>query len=161
MSARLEIRTRRQGVLGRVGHDLKLATDQITVHCEGAHIRAQIDARSLHVVCAMRGDTPDPRGVSRRDQVEIERNLHHTILRVSQHPTVSFDGLRGADGLKGTITLRGQCRPVFLPWRTQHCAHGQLDHRDFGIPVFTALLGTLRVDPVIDIAVWLPTLSET
>ena len=107
----------------------------------------------------MRGDTPDPKRLSERDRAEIHRSLHHTILDVDRHPEITFVGGVGEGGLSGTLTLRGQQRPVTLPWIAQDkhwIAECTLDHQDFGIKPFSALMGTLRVDPLVRIQVRLP-----
>lgn len=161
MRAKLWVYTQRKGLLARVGHDLKIYTDAVRVDRDGAQLRATVDAASLMVVCAMRGDTPDPKRLTDRDRAEIHRSLHHTILDVDRHPQITFDGAASADGLAGTLRIRGTARPVLLAWVAQDThwtASTHLDHRDFGIPAFSALMGTLRVDPRVRVEVRLPDL---
>lgn len=159
MRARIWVYTQRKGLLARAGHDLKLYTDTVTVRRDGPRLHAEVDASSLMVVCAMKGDKPDKRRLSERDRGDIHRNLHHAILDVSHHPTITFDGQADSAGLSGALSIRGQQRPVSLPWTEQGehwVAEGAIDHRDFGIPLFKALMGTLQVDPRLRIQVRLP-----
>jgi hypothetical protein len=51
---------------------------------------------------------------------------------------------------------------VSLPWAVRAdrwIAEGELDHRDFGIRPFSAMMGMLQVDPAVRLRVGLPALG--
>jgi polyisoprenoid-binding protein YceI len=156
VTAEIRVFTSREGLLARVGHDLKLSTRSITLERSGTRLHARIDASRLDVDCAMRDGVPDPRGIRKRDQAEILRNLRGPVLDVGRHPEIVFEGEATDEGLSGVLTLRGVRRPVSLRWvgtGPERVAEGIVDHRDFGVPKFTALMGTLRVDPRVRVQV--------
>ncbi len=160
------IETRREGLLALVGHDLLLAVRRFRVQVapSGDEVEAQLDASSVTLQSVLDGDREVPGGISARDRRRIERKVADEVLEVRRHPDIRFASTtvtETASGLsiEGALTIRGVERPVTLDvmqvsgrWRAR-CA---LRTSDFGIRPVTALLGTLKVQDVVQVFVDLP-----
>jgi hypothetical protein len=160
-SAEVLVLVRREGLLSAVGHDVALRVGRFEIEVdEGAPptaLRARFDPSSLEVVSAIRGDREVP-GLSAADRQQIERNVHD-VLRPDLHPAITFSAVTGPDTATGELTLHGVTRRLSVPWRVEggrRLAEIRLDQRDFGIPPFRALMGTLKVKPVVVVRVRLP-----
>jgi hypothetical protein len=162
MVAEVWIYTRRLGLLSRAGHDLKLYVGDIALEVSGRTLSADIDPTQIMVVAAMRGGQADAQCLSVRDRDAIHRSLQQAVLDSRRFPRIRFEGCHREDGLHGTLTLCGRPRPVSLPWAARAdrwIAEGELDHRDFGIRPFSAMMGMLQVDPAVRLRVGLPALG--
>jgi YceI-like domain len=160
-SAEVLVLVRREGLLSAVGHDVALRVARFEIEVDGdpptAAVRARFDPSSLEVVSAIRGDREVP-GLSAADRQQIERNVHE-VLRPDLHPEITFSAVAGPDAATGEVTVHGVTRRLAVPWRTEgsrRVAEVPLDQRDFGIPPFRALMGTLKVKPLVLVRVRLP-----
>ncbi len=160
--------TYRDGLLSRVGHDLKLAVQQFTVSVTPAGVRAEFDPGSLRVISAMRHGAEDPTALSDRDRRQIDRHIAASVLRPVSHPRITFHGELAEQGeglvVNGHLSLAGVTRPVTAAvarhgarWNTRI----RLDQTQFGIVPFSALLGTLRVQAAVDIKLDVPALDRS
>ena len=66
--------TEREGLLGAMGHDLKLRVTRFSIEGDAAarHLAARFDAASLVVVAALRDGAEDPAALSESNRREIE-----------------------------------------------------------------------------------------
>jgi hypothetical protein len=155
--------TYREGLLSRVGHDLKLRVSDFTITADGDRLTAVFDPGSIETVCAMRRGTEDPTALSERDRRQIEDNLHDQVLP-ARGGAIRFEAALVAPrgdrwSLPGQLTLNGVTRPLTPEivrrgdrWTTRV----RLTQSDYGIKPFRALLGTLRIQSHVDVELSLP-----
>jgi YceI-like domain len=163
-SASCEIFTRREGVLSAVGHDLKLRAQRLAIEVDPGSVRARFDLASVVVVAAMRGGSEDPGALSDRDRREIERSCGSEVLEVGRFPEATFvsTAVRATDAgwmVTGTLALHGRTLDGEFEVRRESdraVARVDLDVRRFGIKPYSAMLGALRVHPVVTVVVRTP-----
>ncbi|HEY1570461.1 MAG TPA: YceI family protein [Pseudonocardiaceae bacterium] len=150
----LVLRTTRQGLATKVGHDLTIEVTRwsgtVTVDPAGHGIDVTIEIGSLAVVHGAGGVKP----LSDRDRNEIRTNAAK-ILDSSRTPTARFVATSaelGADGggtVTGTLTLRGVSRDHTLTitplGEGRFRATGTVTQTEFGIKPYTAFLGALKL----------------
>lgn len=137
--------TFKDGLLSPLAHDLKLRVTKLEI----GQKTATFDAASLRVESAG-GPLP------RQFYGEIEKNIREDVLRSAKFPVVRFEASSVGDTeIVGQLTLCGVTREVRLP-RKGNVVEYSLDQRDFGIKPYTAMLGTLKVKPVVKVLVTLP-----
>ncbi len=151
----------REGVLSRVGHDVKLRVRRAWVEATPESVSAGFDAASLEVACAMVNGREDTSALSARDCVSIAENVAREVLDAARHPEIAFVSTSVEDErVEGTLTLRGVARRVVADvTRTGDRVQAScvLHQPDFGIRVYSAMLGALRVKPVVRVVVGFPT----
>jgi len=164
---RIEVFALKQGLLSPVGHNVKLRVGALTVDVdpEEPSLKASIDVSTLKAVCAYTeaGDTPG--ALSAKDLTTINGYVAKDILKVSRHPTATFEATElydnddGTWDVEGTLTLCGVTRPLSFTAEEdgEHLrASITLNQPSFGIKPFSAMLGTLKVQPDVGVAVRLP-----
>jgi polyisoprenoid-binding protein YceI len=160
--ASVEIRTYKDGLLSRLGHDLLLRVGRFEIEVEEG-VEAWFEAASIDVVMALRDGRPDPTALSASDKDQIRRNIAESVLHTRRFSRIAFrcDAVE-PDGdevtAEGRLTVRGREAPVRVVGQRQGdalVANARLDQRAFGIEPFTALLGALRIKPEVDVAVTL------
>lgn len=141
--ATLTVKTYREGVAAKVGHDLVIEVTRwsATIADDGA-VELSADPRSLEVREGLRGAKP----LSDRDRREIHKNIEEKIL-VGSHP-ISFRGT--ADG--GELTMAGTTRPVTIE-RTPDGGRASLTQSDWGIKPYRGLMGALKVRDEVEVIV--------
>ncbi len=160
--------TRAEGLLSAFAHDLKirvetfsLAVDDVT----GA-VFAELDAASLRVVCAMRGDEEAPELLGANDLETIAATIRD-VLEVARHPTIRFhsstppepDASHAGLRIAGRLELHGTVRDVAIHASRQggrYVGETTLHKPDFGIRPYSAMLGGLRVAPDVRVRVAIP-----
>jgi hypothetical protein len=151
----IEVFTFKEGFLSRVAHDLKIRVGELRVELADG-VRATVDPRSLRVVCAMKKGK-ESRSLSRLEVGEIERNIRDVVLQADRFPEIVFEAEQVSPELvAGTLQLHGTSRPIELRFRAENgwrVAEVQLDQRDFGITPYQAMMGALRVQPVVTVVV--------
>jgi polyisoprenoid-binding protein YceI len=162
------LETRREGLLGPVGHDLRLEVGRFTVEVSTQRdsVRASVEASTVRVRDALDGDTESPGALGRRDRGRIERTIADEVLRVRQHPLIRFESAAVvAEGegyrITGALTLRDVTRTITAtahPTESRLVTRFMLRKSDFGIRQVTALLGALRVRDEVAVIVDLPML---
>jgi len=159
-TAMCEVFTFREGVLAAVGHDLKLRPERFEIEAGGSSVQARFDAGSLRVVAAMRGGREDPGSLSDRDRREIERSCADQVLEARRFPEISFSSNEVRPGaVRGTLVLHGRELAGELAIRREGdraVAELEIDLRRFEIRPYTAMLGALRVSPVVRVVVTTP-----
>jgi len=165
--ATVEVFVFREGLLARAGHDLLLRATRFEIVTDPGSraVTVEVDAASLRVASALRDGRPLPGALSAADVREIERTIASTILRAREHPAIRFaseaveprdDG--GLD-VRGRLTLAGVTRPLALAARREGerlVAEARIAQPDFGIRPYSAMLGALKVRPVVAVRATIP-----
>src|SRR5689334_19594530 len=91
-SAQCLVFTRAEGVLAAFAHDLKLRVERFTAVVDDRNgcVAAELDAASLRVICAMRGDDEAPGVLGDGDLETIAATIRRDVLEVDRHPTIRF-----------------------------------------------------------------------
>ncbi len=163
-SGRLVLKTFRDGLGARAGHDLIIDvtrwSGEIAVNDDTtlASVQARIDMTSW-VVREGTGGLKPLTDADRRDIVATARRL----LSVDRHREAEFVATRfhQADdeggSMDGTLTLRGVAQPLQLRFRQispgRYRGTGTVIQSAYGIKPYTAFLGALRVRDAVDVEV--------
>lgn len=143
--------TFKEGLLSKVAHDLKLVVEQVRVSQESEQLEVWVAADSLRVRCAMKNGREDYQALSVKNRREIETIICEKILRVRHYPMIHYSGVIRGERAVGTLTMCGVSRSVVLPWR-DGVGELTLDQRHFGITPYRAVMGALRLKPVLKVA---------
>jgi polyisoprenoid-binding protein YceI len=162
-AGRLTLRTGRQGVASRAGHDLLIELTGWSARLQvpetgvaDAELDVDVDMTSFRVLEGTGGVKPLTDG----DRREIAATAAK-VLQSGQHPHARFQvaGLPEGGGLAGELTLLGRSRPLQL----QVSVHGDqlvgqavVVQSDWGIKPYTGFLGALRVRDEVGVQVELP-----
>lgn len=160
-SGRMVIKTFRDGLGARAGHDLVIDVTQwsgeIAVNDDGTvgAVEARIDMASLVV----REGTGGLKPLTDADRREITATARR-LLSVDRHREAEFVATRfhqadGEDGsMDGTLTLRGLSRPLQVQVQQvspgRYRGTGTVVQSAYGIKPYTAFLGVLRVRDAVD-----------
>jgi len=159
-SASCLVYTFKEGLLSRVGHDLQLSVARFSIQWSpDGTVEAEFDPASLRVDCALKRGTPDHRALSPKDKADIDERTRSKVLHTSRHPDIRFAGVatREDDGrvqVSGDLHLHGAVRPLRAtahPRGKELVLRVRLMQPDFGIVPFSALMGTLRIKPEVDV----------
>jgi polyisoprenoid-binding protein YceI len=161
-NASLQVRTYREGVAAKAGHDLIIevtrwdATVAIAGESAGSTIELNADPHSLEIREGLRGVKP----LTDKDRVEIRKNIDEKILR--SHP-IEFrsTGVRRADGgrltVDGDLTMAGSTRPVTAELSVDDGGGVSgtipLTQSAWGIKPYRGLMGALKVRDEIEIVI--------
>ena len=156
----------KDGVLSKLGHDLKLRVGRFSMDVadDASSVSATFDLASLEVVCARANGADAPGALSRGDLTKIHANLYKDVLEVKKHPEARFTSSRVTrDGeayrVEGALRLHGTERPLSATLRPEGdrlVAEVELHQPDFGIEPFRAPLGVLKVKPSVTVRVAAP-----
>ncbi|HYZ90133.1 MAG TPA: YceI family protein [Myxococcales bacterium] len=131
--------------------------ERFEIDADRTKVTARFDPASLRVVAAMRAGKEDPRALSDRDRAEIERNATREVLEANRYPEISFVSSEVLGGrVRGTLKLHGRESSGEFPFEESggRCiASIDLDMRRFGIRPYSAMLGALRVAPMVRVVV--------
>lgn len=167
-TATCQVFTFKEGVLSAVAHDLRLRAERLTIDVDEAAgtVRATFAAGSLRVDCAMKNGREDFDALSDRNRREIEGNIVDDVLHAKRHPEIVFRSTRVTTGtddderhIEGTLALHGTERPLRITARRQAgrwVTEVELHQPDFGIKPYSAMLGTLKVQPIVRVRVSVP-----
>lgn len=164
-SAYCWVYTFKKGLLSAAGHDLKLAVGDFEIELQGEQsITARFSAASVRVACALHHGQERQGVLSKRDVSEIESNVAKRVLDVDRFPDIRFSSRsveRHGDvvDIKGELSLRRARRGVAFTAclkAGRWCAEVPLHQPDYGIKPFTAMLGALRIRPLVRVRVEVP-----
>ncbi len=162
MTASCRILTWKEGMLAAVGHDLRLEVDRFELSVDSEAIRATFDLASIRCVCARRSGVDAPGVLSAEDTRQIEENTRNLVLEVKRFPTAVFasTSVDREDPeeweIAGQLQIHGVTRSVRAIAKAvggRRMAKVVIHQPDFGIKPFSALLGTLRVKPSIEVEI--------
>lgn len=158
--SRLMLRTAREGMAAKAGHDLSIevrdwegtatvATDEPS-RCS---VEVTIRADSMYPVEGRGGVKPLTDG----DRQDIGKNIRDKVLRTDRFPTISFrsTAVSGAPDnftVDGELTLNGQSHPLSVHGRLTSSPEGvraegetTVRQTEWGITPYKGFLGALKV----------------
>ncbi|MGQ0625290.1 MAG: YceI family protein [Sporichthyaceae bacterium] len=158
----LYLRTTREGMAARVGHDLQLEITRwsgtLIVDSDvpdRSALEVEADLTSITVLAGT-GGVMD---LTEKDKTEIAKNARKA-LGVDAFPTASFRATAMPSStehgrIEGILTLHDSSGPLHLDfdqgegpvWR----ARGQVTQTEFGIKPFKGMLGALRVADIVTV----------
>jgi len=154
----VRVKTGRQGMASKVGHDLTLEAGnwKATLTVDGDPSRSQVEAtiepRSLEVTAATGGAKP----VSDKDKKDIKKNISGLLGNDSiTFTSTSVEVRDAAVKAAGALSIAGQSRPVILDLTAT--PDGRLTGRmtivqsQFGIKPFSAMMGALKVKDEVEV----------
>lgn len=156
---RIFVYTEREGMLGAIGHDLKLAVNRFEIDETDDGFAVSVEADSITVAgCIVNGREES---VSDKDRKTIEKNINKDVLKTKQHKYIDFEGtaeFTGEDAgkVRGMLRLCGREGEIEVDvTRDGDTFRGEavIDQRDYGIKPFTAFLGQLRIKPEVRVEV--------
>lgn len=151
----------KEGLLSRLGHDLRLSMDAFEITLETGTIAGRFDTTSIRVDGAMKADALDPGGLSTKDRAKIEKTVRGEVLRVDKFPEAVFEASlepRGDTGeLRGSLTLLGRRRALnpiqVIPMGDRFIAKLSIEPSRWGIKPYRGLAGTLKIQDRIDVEI--------
>jgi polyisoprenoid-binding protein YceI len=157
----LQVRTYREGVAQKVGHDLIIDVEQWEATAEVGEdgtlsaVRLDADPRSLQVREGMRGVKP----LTDKDRADIRETIEEKVLR-GQPIAFRSSAVELADGaltVRGELDLAGATRPASfeLHAATDGRVGGTLPltQSEWGIKPYRGLMGALKVRDTVEIVV--------
>jgi polyisoprenoid-binding protein YceI len=162
-SARLQVKTYREGVAAKAGHDLVIdvrrweATVDIAADRARSSVELSVDSRSLEVREGLRGVKP----LTDKDRGEIRRNIDEKVLH-GQPISFRSSAVRLVDGdallvVEGELTMSRSTRPITAQLIID--ADGRvsgtipLAQSNWGIKPYRGLMGALRVRDEVEIVI--------
>jgi polyisoprenoid-binding protein YceI len=151
----LMVKTYREGVAAKVGHDLvfEVTRWEATVEIgDSSTIELSADPHSLEVREALRGLKP----LTDHDRSEIAKNIDEKVLRGRP---ISFrsTAVDAADGrVEGQLTLAGSARPISAQVDSAEgrvSATIPLTQSAWGIKPYRGLMGALKVRDELEIVI--------
>jgi polyisoprenoid-binding protein YceI len=159
--ASLQVRTYREGMAAKAGHDLVIevtrwdATVEIAADPAGSTIQLSADPRSLQVRDGVRGLKP----LTDKDRGEIAKNIDDKVLHGQP---IAFRStavrLAEADGplvIEGELTMAGNTRPITTQLDVGADGHVSgtipLTQSSWGIKPYRGLMGALKVRDELEI----------
>jgi polyisoprenoid-binding protein YceI len=159
-NATLQVKTYRQGVAQKVGHDLVIDVTrwQATVTSEDSvptSVELTADPRSLQV----RDGTGGAKALTDKDRGEIGKNIEKKVLGgdqiVFRSTGVERPGDDGRLQVSGELTIAGNARPMSCDLSVGPDGQVQgtfpITQSDWGIKPYTALMGALKVRDDIEV----------
>jgi polyisoprenoid-binding protein YceI len=152
-NATLVVKTYREGVAAKAGHDLIIevqrweATLDLAEDATASRLELSADPRSLHPREGLRGIKP----LSDRDRGEIRMNIEEKVLGSDQisFRSTAMEPAGGRISVRGELTLRGQARPADFELEVgddgQVTGSAELVQSDWGIKPYRGLMGALKV----------------
>jgi polyisoprenoid-binding protein YceI len=157
----LRVKTYREGVAAKVGHDLviEVASWEATVEnrADGLAIELRADPTSLRVLTGERGVKP----LTDKDREEIRKNIDEKVLRRQpiefRSTTVRAPDGEGESAVDGELTVAGSSRPISarLDLRADGHVTGTIPviQSRWGIKPYRGLMGALRVRDDVEIVI--------
>ncbi|MBN2799803.1 MAG: YceI family protein [Deltaproteobacteria bacterium] len=155
----LHVYTWRDGLLSKLGHDLRLRVEPFEVVRDGAQLTASCRADAVRLESAMVGGVPTAGLLSDKDTRDIHKNLDRDVLQGGKYPIIRYVGRVEGDRLVGDLELTGKARRLEIPLtREGGRLRGQVEFAPslWGIKPFKALLGALRIQDRVQVRFDLP-----
>ena len=158
-TGRLLVKTYREGVAAKVGHDLVIEVTrwEATVDLDASRVELTADARSLEVREGVRGVKP----LTDKDRRDIAKTIDDKVLRgqpiAFRSSTVRSSDRDGPLVVEGELTIAGTTRPVTAQLDVD--ADGRvsgtipLAQTDWGITPYRGLMGALKVRDEVEIVI--------
>jgi polyisoprenoid-binding protein YceI len=165
-NARLLVRTHREGLGARAGHDLVIEATrwagQVRIDAGEplrGHVEVRVDTRGLEVREGHGGARP----LTDRDRLEIKTNIEEKVLHADRDPELRFTAEKVVvedhhAHLTGDLTIGGQTRPTGVDVDLEPAADGlhargvvQIRQTDYGIKPYSAMIGMLKVADQVEV----------
>jgi polyisoprenoid-binding protein YceI len=162
-SARLQVKTYREGVAAKVGHDLVIdvtrweATVDIAADRSRSSVELTADSRSMEVRAGVRGVKP----LTDKDRGEIRRNIDEKVLH-GQPISFRSSAVRLVDGgarlvVEGELTISQSTRPITaqldIDGEGRVSGTIPLAQSSWGIKPYRGLMGALKVRDELEILI--------
>jgi polyisoprenoid-binding protein YceI len=162
-NASLQVRTYREGVAAKAGHDLIIevtrwdATVTVADDPGGWAIELNADPRSLEVREGLRGVKP----LTDKDRVEIRKTIDEKILGGNpiqfRSSAVRPDGGGAGLTVDGELTMAGSTRPITAQVSVEDggaiSATIPVTQTDWGIKPYRGFMGALKVRDDVEVAI--------
>lgn len=163
-NASLQVKTYREGMGAKVGHDLVIevtdweATVELPGDPAGSSVRLAADPRSLEVREGLGGLKP----LTDKDRNEIRSTIDAKVLRGSPISFASRSVRGGAGGpgplvVEGDLTLAGQTHPVTAELAVTDDGHVTgtipVTQTGWGIKPYRGLMGALKVRDDVEVVI--------
>jgi polyisoprenoid-binding protein YceI len=167
-SGTLQVRTYREGMAQKVGHDLVIDVGQweatVEVGDDGRLAAVELDADpgSLQVREGLHGMKP----LTDRDRAEIRKTIHEKVLagRPIKFRSTAIEPSDGRLVVHGELELAGRTRPT--RFELDVAADGRVrgtlavTQSEWGIKPYRGLMGALKVRDTIEVVLDVPLLTE-
>jgi polyisoprenoid-binding protein YceI len=162
-NASLQVRTYREGVAAKAGHDLIIdvtrwdATVEVADEAAGWTVELNADPRSLEIREGLRGVKP----LTDKDRLEIRRNIDQKILRGSpirfRATSVRLADDGGRLTVEGELSMAGSTRPLTAHLSLEDGAGVSgtilVMQSAWGIKPYRGLMGALKVRDEIEVVI--------
>ena len=158
--------TYKEGMLSALAHDLKHRVTAFSVNVDGGSraIEATFDASSLVVESVMKDGVPTSSILKESHRAEIQRNVVKDVLHAKRYPEIRFRSTRvepAENGytIVGLLSLHGVDREIEAHARRQGgrlVAEVEICQPDFGIKPYRAMMGTLKIKPILKVFLSVP-----
>jgi polyisoprenoid-binding protein YceI len=161
-NASLQVRTYREGVAAKAGHDLIIdvtrwdATVTVADEPGGWSIELNADPRSLEIREGLRGVKP----LTDKDRVEIRKNIDEKVLGGRPIQFRSTGVRPEGDGARltvdGELAMAGSTRPVTAQLTVEDGAISgtiPVTQSDWGIKPYRGLMGALKVRDEVEVVI--------
>jgi polyisoprenoid-binding protein YceI len=159
-SASLVVKTYREGLAGRAGHDLIIevrqwgATLEVGEDLSQSSLQLHADPRSLYPREGLRGVKP----FTDKDRDEVRKNIDEKVLGGEPISFRSSSVEAGGGGLlsvRGQLTIRGQNRPagfeLIVGADGRLTGTARLVQSEWGIKPYRGLMGALKVSDSVEV----------
>ncbi len=154
----------KEGLLSRLGHDLRLCLDAFELTLEAGTLEGRFSTESIRVEGAMKKGTLDPGGLSDKDKAKIEKTVREEILQTGRYPEVVFEATLEPRGdtaeVRGSLTILGRRRAIdsvrVIPMGDQLVASLTIEPSRWNIKPYKGLAGALKIQDRVDIEMAVP-----
>ncbi len=157
------------GLLSKIAHDLKLKFEhfQIDFDQDNFSIEASVDPASIAVVCCMKKGVEARGALSAADKKKILEYTYKDVLHSKRHTSISFrsssvDKAGKGYTVQGTLSLHGVGRHIAARVTRagdKLTTRFDINQPDYGIKPFSAMLGALKIKPVVTVEITVPVSS--
>ena len=168
-TADCQVFTFKEGLLSAVAHDLelKVTTLELELDDDYSALTGHFDTQSIRVVDAIVDGRRSPK-LSAKDKRKIESNVLSDVLltRYGTSATFTSKSITAVDAgweVHGTLTLAGRKKDLTIPvFKDDGKVIGEvtLHQPDFGIKPYSAMLGTLKIQPDVKVRISVTLPSE-
>jgi hypothetical protein len=163
-TATLEVFTYKAGLLSAVGHDLLLRVERFELQVDEDRVEGTFDGSSLTVLGAVKDGAVADGVLSEKDKAEVLENIRKYVFKGFKPDQITFvsDELDGDDTFlegEGTLTIPPNSHDVDFEVAIDDgvaVCELTLHQPDWGITPFSALMGTLRIQPDIRVRLTIP-----
>lgn len=154
-SGSIVVRTYREGLAAKAGHDLVIEVTRWEATFEPETVELTADARSLEVREGLRGVKP----LTDRDRAEIGKNIDEKVLRGEPiaYRSTRVDRTGARLVVEGDLTMAGSTRPVTAELDVDPGGRITgtiaLTQSEWGIKPYRGLMGALKVSDEVEVEI--------